>query len=89
MVKSNVNCSIESEIKEYCQNLRMNFSRCLEFGIRFKAAEIEDCIYPTNLLSYKLERMAERLEEANRRIEALEANKIGGEKKYPENHYGN
>lgn len=79
MVKSNVNCSIESEMKQAAQGLNFNFSDCLTFGIKFRAAEIEDSEYPANLLSHRIERLAERLAEANRRIEELEAPKIGDE----------
>ncbi len=87
-MKSPVNCSIESEMKQSARNLNLNFSDCLAFGIKFRAAELSDNEYPGNLLSHKLERLAERLGEANRRIEELEDLKIG-EKKYPGRYYGN
>ena len=95
MVKSNVNCSIESEMKQSAINLNFSMSDCLAFGIRFRAAELNDSDYPGNLLSHKLERLAGSLEEANRRIEELEADKIGGGDptkgfvSYPEGYYGN
>ncbi len=94
MVKSNVNCSIESEIKEGARNLNIEFSRALTFGIQFRLAEMSDLEYPPNLLTYKIERLAERLDEANRRIEELEGGpaareKIKGEYEYPDGCYGN
>lgn len=94
MVKSNVNCSIEASIKEGAKNLRLEFSKALEFGLQFKAAEINDNGYPNNLLSRRIEVMSERLSEANKRIEELEGGeKIGGKNKkeynYPDNCYGN
>lgn len=102
MVKSNVNCSIEAEVKEAAKNLNIEFSSALLFGIKFRAAEISETEFPNNLLSHKLERLSERLEEANRRIEELEGATAGGEKKfssrltdreriesYPGGYYGN
>lgn len=82
MVKSNVNCSIEAEVKEGAKRLNLEFSRALEFGLKFRAAEINDTEYPSNLLSHKLESMAERLGEAHRRIEELEEAPAAGEKIY-------
>lgn len=68
---------MDAEMKDAARKLGLNLGSCLEFGVRFKAAEINDSEYPSNLLSHKIESMAERLKEAMRRIEELEAQKIG------------
>ncbi len=88
MEQTKVNVGINIESKKEAQRLGLSFSECLQFGLAFKAAEMEDTLYPSNLLSKRIETMAARLEEALRRIEELEAPKIG-DKIYPEDFYGN
>lgn len=79
-MKINVTTSLPDEIKKASLALGFSFSECLEFGIRFKAAELNDINYPSNLLSNKIESLSEKLGEAYKRISELEGeNKIGGE----------
>jgi len=75
MVKDVTNTTIERELKLKARAKLIGFSEALEFGLRFKLAELSEYDYPSNSLSYKIEAMAERLEEAHRRIEELDAKK--------------
>lgn len=77
MVKTKVNCSLEVDIKLKAEGLGLGFSECLIFGLAFKEAEQDDVEYPSNILSKKIESLSEKLGKALRRIEELEAEKIG------------
>ena len=89
MGRTHITTTIDEKARAKARELNLEYSGALEFGIIFRAAEIEDSEYPNNLLSHKIERLAERLEEANRRIEELEGEKIGENFEYPGKYYGN
>ena len=72
-MKTSINCTIEIDIKKEAQKLGLGFSEALEFGLLFRQAEREDCLYPHNLLSNRVEGLADKLANALRRIEELEA----------------
>lgn len=72
-MKINQTTSIEYDLKKQAQDVSLNYSDCLEFGIQFKLAEmgvLED--YPKNQLSNKIEKLSKMLEEAYNKIEDLE-----------------
>jgi len=96
-MKIHTNCSIEKHLKEEAIRLGLSFSECLEFGILFKRAEKQDLDYPINLVSLKLERATERLNQALSHNEEPDtpksAEKIFSEglepNMYPGDYYGN
>lgn len=74
MVKVNQTTSLDLKLKTQVDRIPdLSFSDCLEFGIRFKLAELDLEEYPYNKLSKKIEKIQRMLTEAYEEIEKLKA----------------
>ena len=102
MARTHLTTTISDEDKKAAKDMGLSYAEALSFGITFRAAERDACDYPSNLLTARIETMAERLAEAMRHIEELESAPAAREKiddedrtlkkrenNFPGDYYGN
>lgn len=63
-IKTQMNCWVDSSLIQMCREARIDeFSKILEFGMRFKLAELDLCNMPDNKLTQRIKKLQELLEE--------------------------
>lgn len=58
-IKTNINCYIDAELKRLSLENNIGFSEALEFGLKFKLAEMDLEDYPNNKLLTKIAKLQE------------------------------
>lgn len=81
--KVQVNTNANNELWEWVKSKGIPFNELLEFGIKFKMAELENFEFPNNIISQRLAKAMQRINELNEQLYNLSENKEIQEKEKP------